>query len=64
MMVSSEEISEASSDLKQILLDIMNDRGMLAPFLLYTLSEITNPEHTSQLKLTKDHNLNRFDNFY
>ena len=31
----------------------MNDRGILATFLLSLLSKITNPEHTSQFKLIK-----------
>ena len=41
------------------LLEIMNDRGILASYLLSPLSKITNPENTSQFKLVKDHNSNR-----
>ena len=37
----------------------MNDRAILASYLLSPLSKITNPENTSQLKLVKDHNSNR-----
>ena len=37
----------------------MNDRGKLASYLLYPLSEITNPEHTGQFKIVKDSNSNR-----
>ena len=37
----------------------MNDRGILASFLMYPLSEITNPENTSQFKLVKYHNSKR-----
>ena len=32
----------------------MNDGEVIASYLLPTLSEITNPEHTSQFKLLKD----------
>ena len=41
------------------LLEIMNDRGMLAPYLMSPLSKITNPENASQFKLVKDSNSNR-----
>ena len=34
----------------------MNDRGLLASYLMSLLSEITNPENTTQFKLVKDSN--------
>ena len=37
----------------------MNDRGILASYLMSLLSKITNPENTSQFKLVKDPSLNR-----
>ena len=37
----------------------MNDRGILASYLMSPLSKITNTENTSQFKLVKDHNSNR-----
>ena len=37
----------------------MNDRGILASYLMTPLSKITNPEKTSQFKLVNDHNSNR-----
>ena len=37
----------------------MNDRGILATYLTFALSKITNLENTSQFKLAKDHNSNR-----
>ena len=40
------------------LLQTMNDRGILATFLIAPLSKITNPENTSQFKLLKDQNSN------
>ena len=37
----------------------MNDREILATYLMSPLSKITNPENTSQFKVVKDHNSNR-----
>ena len=37
----------------------MNDRGILATYLMSPLSKITNPENTTQLKLVKDSSSNR-----
>ena len=37
----------------------MNDRDILATYLLSSLSKITNPENASQLKLVKDPSSNR-----
>ena len=38
----------------------MNDRGLIASYLMSPLSEITNPENTSQFKLVKYSTSNRF----
>ena len=45
------------------LLEIMHDRGIIATYLMSPLSKITNPESSSQLKLVRDHNSNRVDDF-
>ena len=37
----------------------MNDRGILATYLMSPLSKITNPENTTQFKLIKDFTSNR-----
>ena len=37
----------------------MNDRGILATYLMSPLSKISNPENASQFKLVKDSNSNR-----
>ena len=39
----------------------MNDRGILASYLMSPLSKITNRENTSQFKLVKDPSSNRFN---
>ena len=51
--------NQAIENLNNKLLEIMNDRGILATYLMSLLSKITNPENTSQFKLVKDHNSNR-----
>ena len=56
---SSKENNLALEKLNNKLLEIMNDRGMLATYLMSPLSKITNPENTSQFKLVKDPSSNR-----
>ena len=49
----------ALENLNNNLLEIMNDRGILASYLMSPLSKITNPENTTRIKLVKDANSNR-----
>ena len=56
---SSIKNNQAIENLNNKLLEIMNDRGILASYLMSPLSKITNPENTSQFKLVKDPSLNR-----
>ena len=56
---SSKENNLALENLNNKLLEIMNDRGILATYLMSPLSKITNPENTTQFKLVKDSNSNR-----
>ena len=49
----------AIENINNNLLEIMNDRGILATYLMSPLSRITNPENASQFRLVKDHNSNR-----
>ena len=51
--------NQAIENLNNKLLEIMNDRGIIASYLMSPLSKITNLENTSQFKLVKDHNSNR-----
>ena len=51
--------NQAIENLNNKLLEIMNDRGILASYLMSPLSKITNPENTTQFKLVKDSNSNR-----
>ena len=59
MTENSFKNNQALEKLNNKLLEIMNDRGILASYLMSLLSKITNPENTSQFKLVKDHNSNR-----
>ena len=56
---SSKENNLALENLNNKLLEIMNDRGILATYLMSPLSKITNPENTTQFKLEKDPSSNR-----
>ena len=49
----------AIENINNNLLEIMNDRGILATYLMSPLSRITNPDNTSQFKLVKDPSSNR-----
>ena len=49
----------AIENINNNLLEIINDRGILATYLMSPLSRITNPENTTQFKLVKDSNSNR-----
>ena len=59
---SSIKNNQALEKLNNKLLEIMNDRGILATYLMSPLSKITNPENTSQFKLLRDHNSHRVNN--
>ena len=59
MTENSIKNNQALENLNNKLLEIMNDRGILASYLMSPLSKITNPENTSQFKLVKDNNSNR-----
>ena len=51
--------NEAIENLNNKLLEIMNDRGILASYSMSPLSKITNPEISTQFKLLKDSTSNR-----
>ena len=53
----------AIENINNNLLEIMNDRGILATYLMSPLSKITNPENSSQFKLIKDSSSNRVNDF-
>ena len=59
MTETSFENNLAIENINNNLLEIMNDRGILARYLMSPLSKITNPENTSQFRLEKDSSSNR-----
>ena len=54
MTETSKEGYKAISDLNEKVLQLMNDRGMIASYLVSPLINLFNPENTSQFKLVKD----------
>ena len=63
IMETSSNNNKALEKLKNKLLEIMNDRGILASYLMSPLPMITNPENITQLKLVKDSSSNRVNDF-
>ena len=53
MMETSIKNNNALENLNDKLLEISNDRGIIASCLFSPLSKIIRPEHTSQFKLKK-----------
>ena len=53
----------ALENLNDELLEVMIIRGILATYLVLSLSKITNPENTSQFKKAKDSSSNRNNDF-
>ena len=53
----------ALENLNDKLLEILNDRGKIAFYLMSPLSKTTNPENAPQFKLVKDSNSNRVNEF-
>ena len=51
--------NQAIENINNNLLEIMNDRGILATYLMSPLSRITNPDNASQFRLVKDSSSNR-----
>ena len=51
--------NQSIENINNKLLEIMNDRGILATYLMSPLSRITNPDNASQFRLVKDSSSNR-----
>ena len=56
---SSINNNKAISDLNEKVLELMNDRGIIASYLMFPLSKIINPENSTQFKLVDDSTSNR-----
>ena len=55
--------NQALENLNNRLLEMMNDRNILASSLISPLSKNTKPENSTQFKLVKDSNSNRLNEF-
>ena len=55
--------NKAISDLNEKVLELMNDKGMIAPYLASSLVNLFKPENKSQFRLRKDHNSNKMNDF-
>ena len=55
--------NQAIGNINNNLLEIMNDIGILATYLMSPLSRITNPENACQFELVKDPSSNRVNDF-
>ena len=51
--------NKAISDLNEKILELMNDRGIIASYLMFPLSKIINPENSTQFNLVDDSTSNR-----
>ena len=59
MILTSKVNNKALSNLNGKLLEILNNRGILASYLKSPLSKTTNPEHSKNFKLVKVPDSNR-----
>ena len=55
--------NKAISDLNEKVLELMNDKGMIAPYLASSLVNFFKPENKSQFRLRKDPNSTKMNNF-
>ena len=60
---SSINNNKAISDLNEKVLELMNDKGMIAPYLASSLVNLFKPENKSQFRLRKDPNSTRMNDF-
>ena len=58
------ENNQAIQNLNKKLLEIMNDRGISASYLMSPFSKLSNPETISQFKLVKDSSSNRVNDLF
>ena len=55
--------NEAISNLNEKVLELMNDKGMIAPYLASSLVNLFKPENKSQFRLRKDPNSTKMNDF-
>ena len=55
--------NKANSDLIEKILELMNDKAMIAPYLASSLVNLLKPENKSQFRLKKDLNSTKMNDF-
>ena len=55
--------NKAISDLNEKILGILNDKGMIAPYLTTSLVEVFKKDNKSQFRLRKDNNSTKMNDF-
>ena len=55
--------NKATSDLNEKILELMNDKGMIPPYLASSLVNLFKPENKSQFRLRKDPNSTKMNDF-
>ena len=60
---SSIKNNKAISDLNEKLLELMNNKGMIAPYLASSLVNLFKPENKSQFRLKRDLNSTKMNDF-
>ena len=55
--------NKAISDLNEKILELMNDKGMIAPYLTTSLVEVFEKDNKSQFRLRKDNNSTKMNDF-
>ena len=60
---TSVKSNKAIENLNQNVLEITNDKGMVAPYVASSFVNLFTPENKSQFKLMKDHNSGKMNDF-
>ena len=60
---TSSENTKAISDLNEKVLELMNEKGLIAPYLASSLVNLFKPENKSQFRLEKDLNSTKMNDF-
>ena len=60
---TSNKNNKAISGLNEKVLELMDEKGLIAPFLASSLVNLFKPENKSQFRLRKDHNSTKMNDF-
>ena len=60
---TSNKNNKAISDLNEKVLELLDEKGLIAPYLTSSLVNLFKPENKSQFRLRKDHNSTKMNDF-